>query len=140
MTLRRYDKKMEVIKNSMFFHLKNIGLLYCRSRISMYTAWKFLYYFNTPSPRTGLGAETKATSEKQTEKLALHDSDSVYVSADRSWRERGVNSGMGDVLRLEQSDIGNGAMIFFFFFFFNLFALGGSPTPHPISLPTSFCM
>jgi hypothetical protein len=26
----------------------------------------------------------------------------------------------------------------FFYFFLNLFALGGSPTPHPISLPTSF--
>ncbi len=47
------------------------------------------------APRTGLGAETKAMSEKQTEKLALHDSDSVYVSADRSWKERGANSGMG---------------------------------------------
>jgi hypothetical protein len=25
------------------------------------------------------------------------------------------------------------------YFFIYLFALGGSPTPHPISLPTSFC-
>ncbi len=29
---------------------------------------------------------------------------------------------------------------FLFFIFFYLFASGGSPTPHPISLPTSFCM
>ncbi len=28
----------------------------------------------------------------------------------------------------------------FFIYIFYFFALGGSPTPHPISLPTSFCM